>query len=207
MVDAHTVGGCGSPGNAVRPSIGGYLPYSTGGSPPQFFRHARTCFIAVRFNSGGRSARLKNERVSDSSRESGHEFRRAGIARRRHRCRPGFPSRHPPPSWPDSFRPSTSHRIAVRARRERGGGPTWMPGTSPGMTTKGGCRRTPAPAARAPRRYEGRPEVKPDSNETSPGITTGGGTTASSGYAVGSGGREMSKRRLSRSSIRSKQEP
>ena len=34
----------------------------------------------------------------------------------------------------DLFRASTSCGIVVRARRGRGGGGTWMPGTSPGMT-------------------------------------------------------------------------
>ena len=36
----------------------------------------------------------------------------------------------------DSFRASTPCGIAVRAGRGRGGGGTWMPGTSPGMTEK-----------------------------------------------------------------------
>ena len=40
----------------------------------------------------------------------------------------------PMSSCPDLFRASTSCSIAVRAGRGRGGGGTWMPGTSPGMT-------------------------------------------------------------------------
>ena len=72
--------------------------------------HARTCAIAVRFNSGGWGVRLECKRVFDGSRESGHGLTSAGIARRRHL----------PASWPDSFRPSTSCRIAVRAGRGTG---------------------------------------------------------------------------------------
>ena len=53
------------------------------------------------------------------------------------RLPPSFPRRHLPPSWPDLFRPSTSRGIAVRAGRGRGGGPAWIPGTSPGMTGEG----------------------------------------------------------------------
>ena len=52
----------------------------------------------------------------------------------------GFPSA-PPSSCPDLFRASMSCDIAVRAGRGRGGGGTWMPGTSPGMTTGEGEER------------------------------------------------------------------
>ena len=66
---------------------------------------------------------------------------------------PRFPRSSPPPSWPDSFRPSTSCGIAVRAGRERAGGPTWMPGTGPGMTILGGERRADHDGRRSHRRF------------------------------------------------------
>ena len=47
----------------------------------------------------------------------------------------------PSPSCPDLFRASTSCGIAVRAGSGRGGGGTWMPGTSPGMTEERKKRR------------------------------------------------------------------
>jgi len=55
----------------------------------------------------------------------------------------GFPSA-PPSSCPDLFRASTSCGIAVRAGSGRGGGGTWMPGTSPGMTEEVSRRGPPA---------------------------------------------------------------
>ena len=55
------------------------------------FRHARTCSTAVRFNFYGLGARFAHERVSAGARDPGHGARRAGIARRRPRCRPAFP--------------------------------------------------------------------------------------------------------------------
>ncbi len=75
-----------------------------------------------------------------------------------------------PPSCPDLFRASTSCGMAVRAWSGRGGGGTWMPGTSPGMTTRRGvpedadtARPCPRPSARSPRSPE------PDSNGLVPG--------------------------------------
>ena len=58
-----------------------------------------------------------------------------------------------PSSCPDLFRASTSCGIAVRARKGRGGGGTWMPGTSPllsGLTSgRALCRQTgPSPLLR-----------------------------------------------------------
>ena len=83
----------------------------------------------------------------------------------------------PTASCPDLFRASTPCGIAVRAGRGRGGGGTWMPGTSPGMTAGGRgwpedarpARHRPRPWAHSPRR-----KSKPDSNGTSPGMTAGG---------------------------------
>ncbi len=93
------------------------------------------------------------------------------------------------PSCPDLFRASTSCGIVVQARRGRGDGETWMPGTSPGMTkeetrarpgTATGDAGVPKSEPR-PARSAGNPplptpctrstEVKPDSNGLVPGMT------------------------------------
>ena len=62
------------------------------------------------------------------------------------------PTDAPSPSCPDLFRASTPCGIALRAGNGRGGGGTWMPGTSPGMTA--GARGWPEnarPARHCPR--------------------------------------------------------
>ena len=90
----------------------------------------------------------------------------------------------------DLFRASTSCGIAVRAGGGQDGGGRWMPGTSPGMTTKGGapeaahavrhcprCRSEPGPWRREASgdglgyRHRARPVAKPDSSGTSPDMT------------------------------------
>ena len=129
------------------------------------------------------------------------------LPRRRSLCRPAFPHHVMPGLVPGI------HVLRHRAVSgdKRGGGPTWMPGTSPGMTVGGeACRRRPAPPDIVPahRRKARAKKSKPDSSGLVPGMTVGkNGATEGTGQPDGSGGREMAKRRWSRSSIRSKQEP
>ena len=99
---------------------------------------------------------------------------------RAHRC--------PPPSCPDLFRASTSRGIAVRAGRGRGGGRTWMPGTSPllsGLTSgRALCRQArPSPP----------PVVTPDlirgPGKPGDGGACGSGPRIKSGVTTGGQGR------------------
>ena len=79
----------------------------------------------------------------------GREFRRARVSPAA--VPPSFP-RFPPAVMPGLVPgihvgpPARLSPLTARCRK------TWMPGTSPGMTTKGRCRRTPAPPRFRPRR-------------------------------------------------------
>ena len=118
------------------------------GSPHHSPRHGRNKSTPVRFNSGGRGARLEYKRVADGSRESRHGFRRAGVApvspvvtpRRHGRTRSGHPrlvASRCAPRGNEAVVPRGCPE-QVRARRQRG---RW--------------RRTPAPPAHAPRCHPG----------------------------------------------------
>ena len=78
------------------------------------------------------------------------------VPRRRSLHRPAFPTT----SCPDLFRASTSLRRLARSRPAPRCRKTWMPGTSPGMTTGGEAyRRMPAPPDIVPaHRRAARPE-------------------------------------------------
>ena len=113
----------------LRPSVTVY-------AAPAPCRHARTCSTAVRFSECGRGARLWSGRVIDASVRSRLGFRRARNAR--------LPS--VPPSSPSAVMAGLVPAIHVlrhrgASREGRGGGPTWMAGTSPAMTRQRRGRR------------------------------------------------------------------
>ena len=147
-------------------------------SAPAAIPSSRNESAAVRSNSGLPGERPAYRRVSDGSVGPGRRFRRTGVS----------PVSVPPPSCPDLFRASTSCGIAVRAGHGRGGGGTWMPGTSPGMTI--GRERSARLARHCPRPSAHRParKSKPDSSGLVPGMTTDGAA------APGSAGRGGSPR-------------
>ena len=86
-------------------------------------------------------------------------------------CRPGSPvvtaRRH--------ARTCSGHPRLAASRcemgRGRGGGPTWIPGTSPGMTARG--QRSSRRRRQCCPRRGARSEDKPDSGGTSPALTMG----------------------------------
>ena len=140
----------------------------TVGAAPAPCRHARNKSIAVRFSrldrvQGVGTGGFPTHRP-DPDTDCGPPATPAFA-----RLPPRLRRRHPPPSWPDLFRPSTSRGIAVRAGRGRGGGPTWIPGTSPGMTVR--AQRSFRGRRQRRPRHRARPDVKPDSSGTSPGMT------------------------------------
>ena len=127
-----------------------------------FCRHARTCSGHPSGESRATAGPVAPDRCPG---RAWTPAQGRGDSGARRQPRPSSPGR-PPPSCPDLFRASTSCGIAVRVGRGRGGGPTWMPGTSPGMTGRGQVpenarptRHCPRPSAHCPRR-----KSRPDSN-------------------------------------------